>query len=109
MKKIYLSLALVLVVSLGVYSTYAQTGVEGRQLTFMCEKIHAFEEECGNNSPTQCNSSNKAVINDFLSVCFFNTTVNSLACIKRINWLYADMFTNNQIEPCKTSLTHAGE
>lgn len=105
MKKIYLSLVLVIVVSLGVYSTYAQGSVEGRQLTSMCEKIQAYEEECGSDSPSQCASANKTVINDFLNVCFFNNTVNSLACIKRINWLYGDMFSNNQIEACKTSLT----
>lgn len=109
MKKIYLSVALLIGLSLAVYSTYAQSNLEGRQLTSMCEKIQAYEEECGSASPAQCTSSNKVAINDFMNVCFFNNTVNSLACIKRINWLYADMFTHNQVEPCKTSLIHSGE
>lgn len=107
MKKIYLSLLLIFCLSFAVYSTYAQPGLEGRQLSAMCEKIHAFEEECGAASPGECSAGDKAIVNDFLNVCFFNNTANSLACIKRINWLYADMFANNQIEPCRTSLSSA--
>ncbi len=107
MKRIYLSLVLASTLCLLVYSTYAQSSLETRQLSSMCEKIHAYEGECGSSSPSECKSSNKEAVDTFLNLCFFNNTTNSLACIKRINWLYADMFANNQVEPCKTSLNEA--
>lgn len=109
MKKIYLGLFLLFAFCFGIYSTYAQSSVEGRQLSAMCETIHVYEEECGMFSPGECKSENKAVIDRFLNLCFFNNTTNSLACLKRINWLYADMFANNQVEPCKTSLNQASQ
>ena len=106
MKKILLSIIFVFALCAGIYSLYAQGSLEGRQLGSMCEKIQAYEEECGIASPAECKSNNKEVIDNFMGVCFFSNTTNSLACIKRINWLYADMFANNQVEPCKTSLAH---
>lgn len=75
----------------------------------MCETIHSYENECGTSSPAECKANNKEVVDGFLNLCFFNNTINSLACMKRINWLYADMFANNQVEPCKTSLAHLAQ
>lgn len=104
MKKIYLGILLLLLLCVGAYSTYAQANLESRQLGLMCETIRVYEEECGTAAPSECKSENKAAIDGFLSLCFFNNTSNSLACLKRINWLYADMFANHKVEPCKTSL-----
>ena len=106
MKKILLSVIFISALCLGIYSIHAQASLEGRQLGAMCEKIHSYEEECGTSSPDQCHSNHKEVVDAFMSVCFFSNTTNSLACINRINWLYADMFANNQVDPCKTTLAH---
>jgi|GEM_PF-6708707 len=110
MKKVYASVGFLLMLcSLWAYSTYAQGSWEGRQLEMMCEKIQAYEEACGSASPSECKSNNQEAIDHFFNLCFFSHTSNSLACLKRINWLYSDMFTHHHIEPCKTSLHYAPE
>ncbi|GEM_PF-6800138 len=98
------------VFSLGINSSlFAEenSSVIVSTLQSMCEKIAVYEKECGSRPPQECKSYNPETIENFVGLCFYNSTLSSSACIKQINWLYADLFSKNHVEPCKTSLNTA--